>query len=111
MIGAQAYYRNCGFPAPLLVLRYNVVMYSVYVLQHTETKQHYIGRTNNLRQRLEQHNASQTKSTHRTSGEWILIYAEAYRSKEDAVKREARLKQHGRAKQEVLRRAELSQII
>ena len=86
-------------------------MNSVYVLQHTYTKQVYIGRTNNLRQRVKQHNASRTKSTHRKNGEWILIYAEAYRNKDDAVRREARLKQHGRAKQELLKRAELSQII
>jgi putative endonuclease len=111
MIGAQAYYRNHGFPAPLLVLSYHVEMYTVYVLQHTVTKQIYIGRTNNLRKRIAQHNASRTKSTHRKHGEWILVYAEAYRNKDDAVRREARLKQHGRAKQEVLKRAASSQII
>ncbi len=110
MIGAQAYYRNCGFPAPLLFLSYNVAMYSVYVIQHTESKQFYFGRTNNLRKRIEQHNASRTKSTIRKSGEWILVYAEAYREKADAVKREARIKQHGRAKQELLKRIEFSQI-
>ena len=85
-------------------------MYSVYVIQHTDSKQVYIGRTNNLRLRLQQHNASRTKSTHRTTGEWVLVYAEAYRVKEDAVVREARLKQHGRAKQELLKRIESSQI-
>jgi putative endonuclease len=85
-------------------------MYSVYVLQHTDTKQFYIGRTNNLKRRLSEHNASQNKSTHRNSGEWILIYAEAYRSKDDAVKRELRLKKYGRAKQELLKRAVSSQI-
>ncbi len=111
MIGAQAYYRNCGFPAPFLFLSYNVAMYSVYVIQHTESRQFYIGRTNNLRKRIEQHNASRTKSTHRKSGEWVLVYAEAYRSKEDSVKRETRLKDHGRAKQELLKRIQFSQII
>lgn len=85
-------------------------MYSVYVIQHTDSKQIYIGRTSNLRLRLEQHNASRTKSPHRTSGQWILVYAEAYRAKHDSVVREARLKQHGRAKQELLKRIESSQI-
>lgn len=85
-------------------------MYSVYIIQHTSTKDIYIGRTNDLKRRLDQHNASHTKSTHRISGEWILIYAEAYRSKDDAVKRELRFKQHGRAKQELLKRIKSSQI-
>ena len=85
-------------------------MYSVYVIQHNATKDIYIGRTNNLRRRLREHNASQQKATKRNDGEWILIYAEAYRSKEDAVKRELRLKQHGRAKQELLKRAKFSRI-
>jgi len=85
-------------------------MYSVYVIQHSISKEIYIGRTNDLRRRLKEHNASQQTATKRSSGEWILIYAEGYRSKSDAVKRELRLKQHGRAKQELLKRAESSQI-
>ena len=85
-------------------------MYSVYVIQHSDTKQIYIGRTNNLKRRIREHNASQQEATRRVVGEWILIYAEAYRSKDDAVKRELRLKQHGRAKQELLKRVESSQI-
>lgn len=85
-------------------------MYSVYVIQHDITKEIYIGRTNDLRRRLKEHNASQQTATKRRSGEWILVYAEAYRAKDDAVKRELRLKQHGRAKQELLKRAKSSQI-
>ena len=85
-------------------------MNSVYVIQHSITKEIYIGRTDDLGRRLKEHNASQQTATKRRSGEWILIYAEAYRSKDDAVKREFRLKQHGRAKQELLKRAESSQI-
>lgn len=85
-------------------------MFSVYVIQHTATKDIYIGQTNDLRRRLSEHNRSHTKSTHRLEGEWILIYAEAYRLKEDAIKRELRLKQHGRAKQELLKRVVKSQI-
>ena len=85
-------------------------MYSVYVIQHSDTKDIYIGRTNDLKRRLSEHNASQQFATKRKSGVWVLIYAEAYRSKDDAVKREIRLKQHGRAKQELLRRIKSSQI-
>lgn len=49
-------------------------------------------------------------ATNRKEGEWILIYTEAYRSKSDSVARELRLKHHGRAKQELFKRAEISKL-
>ena len=70
-------------------------MYSIYVIQHTNTKQIYIGKTNNLKRRLNEHNTNQQTATVRKNGEWKLIYAEAYRSKKDADERELKLKQHG----------------
>jgi len=70
-------------------------MYIIYLIQHSETKQIYIGKTNNLRRRLNEHNSNQQKSTIRKSGMWHLIYAEVYRAKEDADQRELKLKQHG----------------
>ena len=91
-----------------LVLSYNVEMFSVYVLKHSDTNEIYIGKTSNLARRLAEHNASKQRATHRVCGKWILVYAEAYRSEEDASKREKRLKQHGRAKQEIMKRAENS---
>jgi len=83
-------------------------MFSVYVLKHSDTNEIYIGKTSNLARRLAEHNASKQRATHRVCGKWILVYAEAYRSEEDASKREKRLKQHGRAKQEIMKRAENS---
>lgn len=85
-------------------------MFSVYVIQHDVTTDLYIGRTNDLRRRLREHNASRNKSTHRRTGEWVLIYAEAYRAREDAIRRELRLKSHGRSKQELFKRIASSQI-
>jgi predicted GIY-YIG superfamily endonuclease len=79
-------------------------MHCVYVLQHTETKQFYFGKTSNLSRRIAQHNACQQKSTKRREGTWILVYAEAYRDKTSADRREQRIKDHGRAKQELLKR-------
>ncbi len=70
-------------------------MYSVYVIQHSVTKQMYIGKTNDLKRRIQEHNANQQTATKRKSGNWILIYAEAYRVKVDADLRETKLKQHG----------------
>ena len=71
----------------------------------------YIGKTNDLKRRLAEHNANRQKATVRKNGEWILIYAEAYRDKTDADTRELRLKNHGRAKQELYKRIEKSFIV
>ncbi|MBI2592769.1 MAG: GIY-YIG nuclease family protein [Candidatus Colwellbacteria bacterium] len=68
------------------------------------SKQIYVGKTNDLRRRLNEHNHGQQTSTKRKSGEWILVYVETYRSKRSADQRELRLKQHGRAKQELFKR-------
>ena len=79
-------------------------MYKVYVIQNNHSFEMYIGRTNDLERRLSEHNAGQQEATRRKSGEWVLIYAEAYRDKKDAIQRELRLKNHGRAKQELYKR-------
>lgn len=70
-------------------------MFSVYVIQHSVTKQIYIGKTNDLKRRIDEHNANKQTATKRKCGQWILVYAEAYRSKYDADIRETKLKQHG----------------
>ena len=79
-------------------------MWTVYLIQHDITKQIYIGRTDNFKRRLREHNRNKEKATHRKSGKWLLVYAEVYRSKEDAVKRESRLKHHGSGKHELKKR-------
>ncbi len=79
-------------------------MYTVYILKHNYTGQIYIGRTNDLKRRIKEHNSGSNISTNRKSGKWILVYAEAYRAKKDADVRELKFKQHGRSKQELLRR-------
>jgi putative endonuclease len=67
----------------------------VYVIQHTFTKQIYIGYTHDLRRRIQEHNLGLQKATQRKGGKWILVYCEVYRRKEDAILREKKLKQHG----------------
>jgi len=79
-------------------------MYVVYLIQNTGTKEKYFGVTTNLKQRVSQHNARGDKFTTRRQGTWILIYAEAYRAKEDAYKREQRLKRHASGKVELVKR-------
>ncbi len=83
-------------------------MWVVYVIQNIFSLEPYIGVTENLAQRLKTHNAKGKKFTTRKDGEWILVYAEAYRSKEDALAREKRLKNHGSGKIELFKRLEKS---
>ena len=83
-------------------------MWVVYVIQNTFSLEPYIGITENLAERLKTHNAKGKKFTTRKNGEWILIYAEAYRSKNDALAREKKLKHHGSGKIELFKRLEKS---
>ena len=79
-------------------------MWFVYLIQHSETKEIYSGLTMDMERRLKEHNDRRSRSTIRSDGQWHVVYYESYRSKKDAVSRELRLKQHGRAKQELLKR-------
>jgi putative endonuclease len=81
------------------------------MIQHSQNRTLYVGVSSDLRRRLKEHNSNENHSTRRKGGEWILIYAEVYRHKEDAFQREARLKKHGRAKQELLKRANKSLLV
>ncbi|TEB06296.1 hypothetical protein Pmgp_03788 [Pelotomaculum propionicicum] len=69
-------------------------MHYVYVIRDEEEL--YIGRTSNLRARIKSHNEGRNRST--KGHQWELIYYEAYKSPEDALKRENQLKKHGNAK-------------
>ena len=82
-------------------------MYYVYVICNIQSKELYVGYTKDLKRRLEEHNSKQNRSTRRKS-EWRLIYYEAFLSKSDATTRESKLKQHGRARQELFKRLEES---
>ncbi len=59
----------------------------IYILQSKNDKQLYIGFTNNLQNRLKQHNAGEVKST-RPRKPLDLIFFEAYTNKYDALRRE-----------------------
>ena len=82
----------------------------VYLLQHEETKEFYVGYTNNLEKRIEEHNRGDSISTKRNSGIWILIYYESYRSEYDARDRERKLKYHGKGLQLLLTRISKSKL-
>lgn len=86
-------------------------MYFVYVIQNTETKETYLGFTSDIKRRLKEHNSycySSKAYSHRKNGSWELVYAELFRSKKDAVRREMKLKKNRRGKQELFKRLEQS---
>ena len=80
-------------------------MYYVYLIQN-ENGEIYIGFTEDLKQRLSQHNNSDNYSTRGRN--WELAYYEAYCSKEDALERERKLKHHGQSKRWLKKRIQRS---
>jgi len=66
-------------------------MWYVYVLRSSSLGIFYIGCTEDLKRRLQEHLSGKTKTTSRST-DWFLIYYEASRSKKDALDRERQLK-------------------
>ncbi len=67
--------------------------YYVYVLKSKKDKKNYVGYTENLKLRFEQHNAGLVVST-KNRRPLIIIYYEACLSRKDATHREKYLKTH-----------------
>jgi putative endonuclease len=65
--------------------------YYVYVLRYEKDGKFYVGYTNNVRKRVEQHNNGQVESTKRRTP-LELIYWEGCINQQDATKREKYLK-------------------
>ncbi len=76
----------------------------VYLLKSMNyPNQIYIGSTNNLKKRLEDHNNGKVFSTKRYAP-WLLYYYEAYQNEKLARLREKRLKYNGNAVRELKKR-------
>ena len=71
-------------------------MFYVYILRSKKDGRLYIGFTNDLKRRVGEHNSGENRST-KSGVPFELIYYEAYKSREDAEKREKMLKLFGRA--------------
>ena len=68
--------------------------YHVYILVNPDGKT-YIGQTNDLERRLEQHNDPNwrgTLHTKRHSGPWHLLHSEKFGTRAEAIRRERELK-------------------
>ena len=67
----------------------------VYALYNHEANELYIGQTNNVERRLEEHNTKRgNHHTARFRGEWELIYQESVATRSEALLREKQLKSY-----------------
>jgi putative endonuclease len=69
-----------------------IFVYYVYILQSLKTGKLYIGHTNNLVRRVEEHNTGCGGKYTRQNGPWLLLYSESHPDRPSAVKRERYLK-------------------
>ena len=70
-------------------------MYYVYVLVSETTNKRYIGQTDNLSRRIQEHNTpshNPRKYTTRHAGPWVLVHREEYPTRAEAMQREKWLK-------------------
>jgi putative endonuclease len=74
-------------------------MYYVYILKSLKNKRLYKGCTEDLKQRLGEHNSGKSAST-RSGKPWKLVYYEAFVSKKDAFREELFLKS-GKGKERI----------
>jgi putative endonuclease len=66
-------------------------MFYLYIIQSLKTGKFYIGHTNDLVRRFNEHNSGQTKST-RSGKPWVLVYSCPFETNLEAGKEELRLK-------------------
>ena len=69
-------------------------MHYVYLLKSLKSNFIYVGSTDDLRRRFEEHDKGKELST-KSYKPFKLVYYEAYNNKQDALLREKKLKHHG----------------
>ncbi len=89
---------GAGYPEPYMVQGkiYKKYMHYVYILQskreiQVNNKKCYIGRTDDLRRRIQEHQQGKTWTTKRILPIELIFY-EAFKDKQDAIRREKYLK-------------------
>ena len=78
-------------------------MFYVYLLKSERDGSLYVGYTNDLKRRFEEHNQRRNRST-KHKAPFRLVYYEAYSHKRDAKERESQLKRHAGAMTHLKRR-------
>jgi putative endonuclease len=66
-------------------------MYTVYILRSLKTDRYYVGHTDSITRRIEEHNIGASKYT-RNSRPWKLVYNEEFPTRSEAAKRELEIK-------------------
>ncbi len=82
-------------------------MYYVYIIKSKKDNSLYIGYSDNLKRRINEHNNKLSVST-KNKIPWELIYYEAYKSKSDAKYREYNLKRFAKGYAQLKKRIENS---
>lgn len=85
-------------------------MFYVYILKSKKDNNLYIGSTNDLKRRINEHNAGLVFST-KPRIPFELVYYEAYKSESDARKREKNLKLRSRAFAQLKKRIKESTLL
>ena len=78
-------------------------MFYVYILGSQKDRELYIGSTNDLKKRIQEHNSGKVPST-KPRIPLKLLYYEAYLAEKDARKRESALKLRGQARAHLAKR-------
>lgn len=76
-------------------------MYNLYILRNIHNCL-YIGQTNNLQRRLNDHRTRQGAKFVKDYGDFNLVYTEQFETRLEAMSREKQLKHWTRAKKEAL---------
>ncbi len=69
-------------------------MFFVYILHSKSIAKYYTGQTNNLDNRLLEHNTGQSKYTSRGSP-WLIVYSQVVNTRSEAVILETKIKKRG----------------
>ena len=77
---------HCG------VFEEGIFVHYVYILQSLKTEKLYIGHTDNLARRMEEHNTGRGGKYTRQNSPWTLLYSESHPNRPSAAKRERYLK-------------------
>ena len=77
---------------PVEIFRKSILMYYVYILKSLKTGKLYIGHSDNLDRRIEEHNTGRGGKYTRQNGPWKLVYSETHPDRSSAMKRERYLK-------------------
>ena len=69
-------------------------MFHVYILRSKKTSRYYVGSTQDVSNRLREHNSGESLST-RSGIPWELVWAEEFGNRSEAVQRERQIKARG----------------